>query len=67
MDRLRDLVIAKENQLSVRHSARTAAIAVGSFLIARLLRLPEAYWAAITTLIVGQSPGTLLKFLWELL
>jgi uncharacterized membrane protein YccC len=54
---LRDLIIATKNPLSVRHATRTAVIAVASFLIARLLHLPEAYWAAITTLIVVQSPG----------
>jgi len=54
--RLRNLIIANKNPLSVRHATRTAVIAVASFLIAELLRLPEAYWAAITTLIVVQSP-----------
>src|SRR5229473_529407 len=58
IDRLRNLIVAKENPLSIRHAARTAAIAVASFLVAELLRLPEAYWAAITTLIVVQSPAT---------
>jgi uncharacterized membrane protein YccC len=53
---LRNLIIASKNPLSVRHATRTAVIAVASFLIAKLLRLPEAYWAAITTLIVVQSP-----------
>jgi uncharacterized membrane protein YccC len=37
------------------HAVRTAIAAVVSLLIARLFRLPEAYWAAITTLIVMQS------------
>lgn len=37
------------------HAAQTAIAAVVSLLIARLFRLPEAYWAAITTLIVMQS------------
>jgi uncharacterized membrane protein YccC len=55
VDRLRKLIIAKENSVSVTHSARTAAIAVISFFVAELLRLPEAYWAAITTLIVVES------------
>lgn len=36
-------------------SARTAIAAVVSFLIARLVGMPEAYWAAIATLIVMQS------------
>ena len=37
------------------HAARTAIAAVASLLIARLFRLPEAYWAAVATLIVMQS------------
>lgn len=37
------------------NSARTAIAAVTSLLLARLLRLPEAYWAAITTLVIMQS------------
>jgi uncharacterized membrane protein YgaE (UPF0421/DUF939 family) len=53
---LRNLIIARKNPLSTRHAMRTAVIAVASFLIAELLRLPEAYWAAITTLLVVQSP-----------
>jgi uncharacterized membrane protein YccC len=37
------------------HAIRTAIAAVASLLIARLFRLPEAYWAAIATMIVMQS------------
>jgi uncharacterized membrane protein YccC len=37
------------------HAARTAIAAVVSLLIARLCHLPEAYWAAITTIIITQS------------
>src|SRR4029450_12193494 len=44
-----------ENLPSVKHSARTAVAATMSFMIARLFRLPEAYWAAIATLVVMQS------------
>jgi uncharacterized membrane protein YccC len=36
-------------------SARTAIAATASFLIARLSGLPEAYWAAILTLVIMQS------------
>jgi uncharacterized membrane protein YccC len=36
-------------------AARTAIAAAASFLIARLFRLPEAYWAAISTIVVMQS------------
>lgn len=39
----------------VVHSARTAVAAVASLLVARLFRLPEAYWAPITTLVITQS------------
>ena len=37
------------------HSARTAVAAVASLLAARLFRLPESYWAPITTLVITQS------------
>jgi uncharacterized membrane protein YccC len=37
------------------HAARTTIAAVASLLIARQLRLPEAYWAAIATMIAMQS------------
>jgi len=37
------------------HSVRTAVAAVLSILVARLARLPEAYWAGITTLVITQS------------
>lgn len=37
------------------HAVRTTIAAVASLLIARLFKLPEAYWAAITTMIVMQS------------
>src|SRR5215469_8120982 len=37
------------------HSARTALAAVISLYAARALRLPEAYWAAVSTIVVMQS------------
>jgi uncharacterized membrane protein YccC len=40
---------------TLAHSLRTAAAAVISMYVAQLFRLPEAYWAAVTTLIVMQS------------
>lgn len=49
------LIVARENPSSILHSARTAAAAVVSLLVARFLRMPEAYWASITSLIVMQS------------
>jgi len=48
------------------HSARTAATAAASLLAARLLRLPGAYWAAITTLVITQSSlGAALAVSWQ--
>jgi len=40
---------------AVINAARTAIAATASFLIARVFRLPEAYWAAISTVVVLQS------------
>jgi uncharacterized membrane protein YgaE (UPF0421/DUF939 family) len=42
-------------QREVLHSIRTAVAAVASVLIARLCRLPESYWAAITAIVIMQS------------
>ena len=39
----------------VAHSARTAIAAVAALPVAQLFRLPEAYWAPITTLVITQS------------
>jgi uncharacterized membrane protein YgaE (UPF0421/DUF939 family) len=47
--------VASIDQKEVLHSVRTAVAAVGSLLIARFCRLPESYWAAITTIIIMQS------------
>ena len=50
----------------VAHSARTAVAAVVSLLVARLFRLPEAYWAPITTLVITQSSlGAALTVSWQ--
>jgi uncharacterized membrane protein YccC len=54
-ERLRQLIIAKENPPTLTHSARTAVAATVSLLVARLFPLPEIYWAAISALIVMQS------------
>ena len=40
------------DQKEVLHSIRTA---VGSLLIARFCRLPEPYWATVTTIVIMQS------------
>jgi uncharacterized membrane protein YgaE (UPF0421/DUF939 family) len=48
------------------HSARTAVVAVASLLIAQLFGMREAYWAPITTLVVGQSSlGEALVASWQ--
>src|ERR1700732_5630665 len=39
----------------VVHSARTGVPTLASLLVARLFRLPEAYWAPITTIVITQS------------
>jgi uncharacterized membrane protein YccC len=40
---------------ALEHAARTTAAAIVSLLVARLCRLPEAYWSVITTMVVMQS------------
>jgi hypothetical protein len=45
----------KENLPSIGHSVRTALAATVSVIVARLVQMPEAYWAAIATLVVMQS------------
>jgi uncharacterized membrane protein YccC len=53
-------------RLVVVHSARTAVTAVASVLVARLFRLPETYWAPITTLVITQSSvGAALTVSWQ--
>ena len=47
--------IARLDWQSAEHSARTAIAALLSIIVARALRLPEYYWAPITTLVVMQS------------
>jgi uncharacterized membrane protein YccC len=45
----------KENLPSIGHSVRTALAATASVIVARLVQMSEAYWAAIATLVVMQS------------
>jgi uncharacterized membrane protein YccC len=47
--------LPRRERQALQHAARTTVAAMASVLAARLFRLPEAYWAAITTLIVMQS------------
>jgi len=46
---------ARLDRRSLEHAARSAVGAAVSVLVARLFKLPEAYWAAVTTMIVLQS------------
>jgi uncharacterized membrane protein YccC len=43
------------NRQSLENAARTAIAAALSVVVSRLLRLPEAYWAAVTAMVVMQS------------
>lgn len=45
----------RENLPTARHALRTAGGATLSLIVARALRLPEPYWAAVATLLVMQS------------
>ena len=46
---------ARFNREWPAHSVRTTIAAIASLYIARLVGLPEAYWATITTLVMTQS------------
>jgi uncharacterized membrane protein YccC len=43
------------NRRELLHAVRTTVAAVASLLIGRLFRLPESYWAPISTIVVMQS------------
>ena len=43
------------NRASLLDSARTALAAVVAMLLARLLKMPEYYWAPISTIVIVQS------------
>jgi uncharacterized membrane protein YgaE (UPF0421/DUF939 family) len=58
--------VAWQGRAVLVHSARTAVTAVLSLAVARLFRLPEAYWAPITALVIVQSSlGAALSVSWE--
>src|SRR5271154_2102638 len=48
-------VLSGLNRDSVLDSARTTVGAVAALLLARLLKMPETYWAPISTVVVIQS------------
>jgi uncharacterized membrane protein YccC len=45
----------EKNLPSITHAICTAVAATVSVIIARLVQMPEAYWAAIATLVIMQS------------
>ncbi len=47
--------VLSEDRTTFLHIARTTVAALGSLLIARGLRMPEPYWATVTTIVVMQS------------
>jgi uncharacterized membrane protein YccC len=48
------------------HSVRTAVAALASLLVSRLFKLPQSYWAPITTLVIVQSSlGAALSVSWQ--
>lgn len=60
------MTLGRVDRHVVEDAARTALAAVVSFLVARLLRMPEAYWATISTIIVMQSTlGAALTVSWQ--
>jgi uncharacterized membrane protein YccC len=50
---------------AVLHAVRTAVAAVASMLLARALKLPEFYWAPISTIVILLSPTDPLTLAWQ--
>jgi uncharacterized membrane protein YccC len=66
MANVQSWLAAELNRQALVHSARTAVAVLVSLAVARVFRLPEAYWAAITTLVVMQSTlGAALEVSWK--
>ena len=51
----RGIFISRVSWESILDSLRTALAAVAAMLLARLLKLPEYYWAPISTIVIIQS------------
>jgi uncharacterized membrane protein YccC len=47
------------------HSVRTAVASVASLLLARALRLPEFYWAPVSTIVILLSPSDPFTLAWQ--
>ena len=52
---MRNSIFLGLNRQTLEHAARTTVAATVSLAIARMFRLPEAYWAVIITMVVTQS------------
>ena len=58
--------VVVEERTSILHIARTTTAALASQLIAQSLRMPEPYWATVTTIVVMQSSlGAAWKVSWK--
>jgi uncharacterized membrane protein YgaE (UPF0421/DUF939 family) len=53
------------NRGAVVHSLRTAVAAVVSMLLARIMKLPEFYWAPISTIVILLSTVNPLTLAWQ--
>jgi uncharacterized membrane protein YgaE (UPF0421/DUF939 family) len=62
---VRGIFISKISWESVQDSVRTTVAAVAALLLARLLKLPEYYWAPISTIVVVQSTIPPLTLGWQ--
>ena len=51
----------KENLPSIGHSVRTALAATAAVIAARLVQMPEAYWAAIATLVATVATAAIIS------
>jgi uncharacterized membrane protein YgaE (UPF0421/DUF939 family) len=58
-------IFAGVNRVAVVDSVRTALAAMAAMLLARLLKLPEYYWAPISTIVVLQSTIPPLTLSWQ--
>jgi uncharacterized membrane protein YgaE (UPF0421/DUF939 family) len=62
MKHRRNPILGRIMEQGLEHPARTTVAAVTSLVVAGAFKLPEAYWAAITTIVVMQSTlGAALK------
>ena len=58
-------IFAGVNRVSVLDSVRTTFAAVAALLLARLLKMPESYWAPISTIVIIQSTIPPLTLGWQ--